>query len=69
MLKTMSFVFKIIQDSTHEIYEACKQKDLVVVSHSQMGATESEALGILTVSVTLQKEMVPQKNKPQSFLH
>ena len=67
MLKTMNFVFRIIQDSTHEIYEVCKGQDLIVVSHSQMGATEAEALGIPTVNVTLQKEMVPEKLKPRSI--
>lgn len=67
MLKTMNFVFKIIQNSTKEIFELCKGKDLIVVSHSQMGATEAEVLGIPTVNVTLQKEMVAEKLKPQSF--
>lgn len=66
MLKTMNFVFKIIQNSTKEIYEVCKGKDLIVVSHSQMGATEAEVLGIPTVNVTLQKEMIAEKKKPQS---
>ena len=32
-----------------------------------MGATEAEALGIPTVNVTLQKEMIAEKGKPQSF--
>ena len=36
MLKTMNFVFRIIQDSTHEIYKVCKGQDLIVVSHSQI---------------------------------
>lgn len=67
MLKTMNFVFRIIQDSTHEIYEVCKGQDLIVVSHSQMGATEAEALGIPIVNVTLQKEMIPEKLKPQKL--
>ena len=67
MLKTMNFVFRIIQDSTHEIYEVCKGQDLIVVSHSQMGATEAEALGIPIVNVTLQKEMIPEKLKPQTL--
>ena len=67
MLKTMNFVFRIIQDSTHEIYEVCKGQDLIVVSHSQMGATEAEALGIPIVNVTLQKEMIPEKRKPQTL--
>lgn len=67
MLKTMNFVFKIIQNSTHEIYEACKGNDLIIVSHSQMGATEAEALGIPTVNVTLQTEMIAEKLKPLTF--
>ena len=67
MLRLMNFVFKIIQNSTHEIYEVCKGKDLIVVSHTQMGATEAEVLGIPTVNVTLQKEMIAEKLKPQTF--
>jgi sterol 3beta-glucosyltransferase len=67
MLKTMSFVFRIIQDSTNEVYEACKGKDLIIVTHSKMGATEAEALGIPTVSVTLQTEMIAEKLKPQTW--
>ncbi len=64
MLKTMNFVFKIIQNSSHEIYAVCKGKDLIIVTHSQMGATEAEALGIPTVNVTLQTEMIAEKLKP-----
>ena len=67
MLRMMNFVFKIIQNSTHEIYEVCKGKDLIIVSHSQMGATEAEVLGIPTVNVTLQKEMIAEKIKPQTL--
>lgn len=67
MLRMMNFVFKIIQGSTNEIFEVCKGKDLIVVSHSQMGATEAEVLKIPTVNVTLQKEMVAEKLKPQNF--
>jgi len=67
MLKTMSFVFKIIQNSSKEIYEVCKGKDLIIVSHSQMGATEAEVLGIPTVNVTLQKEMIGEALKPKTF--
>lgn len=66
MLKTVNFVFKIIQNSTSEIYEGCKEKDLIIVSHSQMGATEAEVLGIPTVNVTLQTEMIAEKLKQQS---
>lgn len=67
MLKTMNFVFRIIQNSTDEIYKVCEQSDFVVVSHSQMGATEAEALGLPTVNVTLQKEMVAEKLKPMTL--
>ncbi len=67
MLRTMNFVFKMIQNSTNEIFEICKGKDLIIVSHSQMGATEAEVLGIPTVNVTLQKEMIAEKFKPQTF--
>lgn len=67
MLKTMNFVFKIIQNSSHEIYAVCKGKDLIIVTHSQMGATEAEALGIPTVNVTLQTEMIAEKLKPMTF--
>lgn len=67
MLKTMGFVFKIIQNSTKEVYEACKGKDLIIVSHSHMGATEAEVLGIPTINVTLQTEMIAEKLKPQKW--
>ena len=63
LLKTMNFIFKIIEQSSPEIYESCKGKDLIVVSHSQMGAAEAEALQIPVVNVTLQTEMIPQALK------
>ena len=68
MLKTMKFVFKIIEQSSGDIYECCKGKDLVIVSHSQMGATEAEALKIKTVNVTLQTEMIPESNKQKALI-
>lgn len=67
MLRTMNFIFKIIEHSSEEIYQACKGKDLIVVSHSQMGAAEAEALGLPTINVTLQVEMIPQSLKVPSF--
>lgn len=67
MLKTMKFVFNIIENSSNDIYENCKNKDLVIVSHSQMGATEAEALGIETINVTLQTEMIPEINKEKNL--
>lgn len=67
MLKTMNFVFRIIQNSTEEIYRVCEGKRLIIVSHSQMGAIEAEALGIQTVNVTLQTEMIPEKLKQKTW--
>lgn len=67
MLKTMNFVFKIIEGATQDVYNVCKDKDLVIVSHSQMGEAEAEALKIPTVNVTLQVEMIPEKRREQTF--
>ena len=69
MLKTMNFVFDMIVDSTDEVFEACKGMDLIVVSHAQMGATEAEVLGIPTVNVTIQPEMIPEKLKKQTVIN
>lgn len=67
MLKTMKFVFHIIETSSKDIYESCKNKDLVIVSHSQMGTTEAEVLNIETVNVTLQTEMIPEVYKEKTL--
>ena len=69
MLKTMNFVFDIIVESTGDVFEACKGMDLIVVSHAQMGATEAEVLGIPTVNVTIQPEMIPEKLKKKTFIN
>ena len=67
MIRCMNFIMKIIRGSSKEVYELCKDKDLIVVSHSKMGAVEAGILGIPTVDVSLQTEMIPEKNKPLSF--
>lgn len=67
MLKTMDFVFDIIRKSTDEIYEVCKGKDLIIVTHSQMGAVEADVLNIPVVNVTLQKEMIGEVLKPKTI--
>ncbi|MEG1431545.1 glycosyltransferase [Eubacterium sp.] len=67
MLKTMKFVFDIIVSSSEDVFEVCKGKDLIIVSHAQMGATEAEVLGIPTINITLQTEMIPQTLKKQSL--
>ena len=65
ILKTMNFIMRIIQGATHEVYEVCKGKDLIIVTHSMIGAVEANVLGISTVNVTLQTEMIAQPGKPQ----
>ena len=67
ILKTMNFIMKIIEGSTKEVYEICKGKDLIIVTHSQMGVVEAGVLGIPTVNVTLQTEMIGEKLRKQKF--
>ena len=65
-IKTMKFVFKIIENSSDEVYALCKNADLVIASHSRMGAAEAEACHVKTISVTLQTEMIPEVLKPKT---
>ena len=65
ILKTMNFIMKIIEGSSAEVYELCKGKDLIIVTHSQMGAVEAGVLGIPIVNVTLQTEMIGEKLRKQ----
>lgn len=58
---------KIIEGSSKEVYEICKGKDLIIVTHSQMGAVEAGVLGIPKVNVTLQTEMIGEKLRKQKF--
>ena len=67
LLKTMNFIMRIIEGSSKEVYEICKGKDLVIVTHSQMGAVEAGVLGIPKVNVTLQTEMIGEKLRKQKF--
>lgn len=67
ILKTMNFITKIIEGSSKEVYKICEGKDLIVVTHSQMGAVEANVLGIPTVNVTLQTEMIGEKLRKQKF--
>ena len=67
ILKTMNFIMKIIEGSSKEVYEICKGKDLIIVTHSQMGAVEAGVLGIPKVNVTLQTEMIGEKLRKQKF--
>ncbi len=67
MIRCMNFIMKIIQASSNEVYKLCEGKDLIVVTHSKMGAVEAGVLGIPTVDVTLQTEMIPEKGKPVRF--
>ena len=67
LLKTMKFIMKIIEGSSKEVYEICKGKDLIIVTHSQMGTVEAGVLGIPKVNVTLQTEMIGEKLRKQKF--
>lgn len=67
MFRCMNFIMKIIQGSSCEVYKLCEDKDLIVVTHSRMGAVEAGVLGIPTVDVTLQTETIPEKDKPCKF--
>ena len=42
ILKTMNFIMKIIEGSSKEVYGICKGKDLIIVTHSQMGADRDD---------------------------
>jgi len=66
LIRTMKFVFKIIEESTHEIKKLCSDVDLVIASHSNIGATEAEASGIPFISVTLQPDVIPKKLQKKS---
>lgn len=66
LIRTMQFVFKIIEESTFEIKKLCSSADLVVASHSNIGATEAEASGIPFISVTLQPDSIPKKLEKKS---
>lgn len=67
ILKTMNFVLRIIENSSSDIYKVCEGQDMVVISHSNMGDAEADALKIPTVSVVLQHEMIPLMLKEKSF--
>ena len=67
ILKTMNFIMKIIEGSSNEVYKLCEGKDLIVITHSQMGAVEAGVLGIPTVNATLQTEMIGEKLRKQKF--
>lgn len=66
LLRTMQFIVRIVRESTSSIYSTCQGKDLIIASHSQMGATEAEALGIKKVHVTLQTEAIPEALKTKT---
>jgi sterol 3beta-glucosyltransferase len=66
LIRTMQFVFKIIEESTFEIKKLCSSANLVVASHSNIGATEAEASGVPFISVTLQPDAIPKKLEKKS---
>lgn len=68
MLKTMKFVFRIVEQSSKEVYQYSEGMDLMIVSHSHIGAAEAEALHMKTIDVTLQTEAIGEPKKPVSPL-
>jgi sterol 3beta-glucosyltransferase len=66
MIRTMKFVFKIIEESSNEVYELCKTADLVIASHSHIGAAEAQACRVKMISVTLQTETISEVYKPKT---
>lgn len=66
VIKTMKFVFNIIENASDGILSLCRTADLVIASHSHVGAIEAEACHVPTVSVTLQTEVIPQVSKPKT---
>jgi UDP:flavonoid glycosyltransferase YjiC (YdhE family) len=65
-IKTMQFVFKIIEGSSMEIKEMCEKCDLVVSTHSYIGAIEAEASSTPFISVTLHPDSIPKKLQEKS---
>lgn len=65
-IRTMKFVSSIIASATDEIYQLCKQTDLVIASHSYAGAIEAQACQKPLISITLHTQGIPQKNKPKT---
>lgn len=65
-IKTMKFVFTVIEGASDEIYGLCRDADLVIASHSHAGAVEAQACNKPMVSVTLQPEALPQPNEPSA---
>ncbi len=63
VIKTMKFIIKIIENSSKEIKQLCKGVDLVIASHSHIGAAEAEACNLPYISVTLQPDSIPEKLK------
>lgn len=66
MIRTMRFVFNIIEKSTFEIKELCSDVDLVIASHSNIGAIEAEACKVPFISITLQPDIIPKKFQKKS---
>lgn len=68
MIRTMKFMFNIIEGSSHEIMELCKDVSLVIAPHSHLGATEAESCKLPYVSVTLQPSFIPKTYMKKGIL-
>lgn len=68
VIRTMKFMMKIIEKSSKEIKLLCNDVDLVISSHSHIGAAEAEAINVPYISVTLQPDIIPEKLKNRTFI-
>ena len=68
MIKTMRFMFKIIENSSLEILDLCHDVSLVIASHSHIGAAEAEASGLPYISISFMTGIIPKKLEKISAL-
>lgn len=69
MIRTMKFVFNIIEESSPEILRLCKNTDIVISSHSHIGVAEAQVCNKKYASVTLQPNIIPNILEEKSFFH
>jgi sterol 3beta-glucosyltransferase len=60
-LQTAKFIMSNMEKASDELLKLCKECDLVIVSHSQVGGAEAEASGVPYISVSLQPDVIPKK--------
>lgn len=69
VIRTMKFIIKIIENSSGEILNLCNDVDLVISTHSYIGAAEAEAKNLPYISVTFQPYIIPEKLKNKGIVN